>query len=89
MAQTNKSKAGQANRSTVNKAVDAAKDNPKTAAAIGAGVVAAVAGAAFGAVKYAQSRNASETGDDLAMSAAAEEDLIIDPMAVPSGISVP
>jgi hypothetical protein len=43
-------------------AVDAAKNNPWTTAAIGAGVVAATAATAFGATKLAQHLNESNSG---------------------------
>ncbi len=43
----------------VQSAVDAVKANPKTAAAIAAGATAAVAGAAYGATKLAQSKDAT------------------------------
>ncbi|ODP38357.1 hypothetical protein [Sphingomonas turrisvirgatae] len=43
--------AGEAIRDAYDGVVDAAKENPKTAAVIAAGAAAAVAGAAFGATK--------------------------------------
>lgn len=45
----------------VQTAVDAVKANPKTAAAIAAGATAAVAGAAYGATKLAQSKDSTGT----------------------------
>ncbi len=45
-------------------AIDAVKNNPKTAAAIAAGATAAVAGAAYGATTLAKGSNARNSGSD-------------------------
>lgn len=54
------SDAGEAIKDAYDGVVEAAKENPKTAAAIAAGAAAAVAGAAYGATKL-QGKGAGDT----------------------------
>jgi hypothetical protein len=56
-ARTTLGNAGGAIRDAVDGVVDAAKENPATAAAIAAGAAAAVAGAAFGISKLREQGN--------------------------------